>query len=281
MSKRPATVVDINRLPLDAVAAHRGRRPADRRARAQLRCRAPRRRRARLSGAREALLSGASAQLRNMATTGGNLLQRTRCVYFRDTAGACNKREPGAAAPRSAASTAISPILGTSDHCIATNPSDQNVALAALEASVKSATCRASEGRRSADFYLDAGRYAAAGDGARAGRPRHLRDLPPPLAGARKRRTSSCVTAHPMSLRWRPPRSSQPLTNEAIERVRIALGGVGTLPWRSREAEALLDRGRSRPRERSRGAAETTARRRPQPQNAFKVELADAASSMR
>src|SRR5215468_240969 len=82
----------------------------------------------------QALLSGASGQLRNMATTGGNLLQRTRCVYFRDTAMPCNKREPGTGCPAMTGSNRTLAILGTSDHCIATNPSDMCVGMAALEA---------------------------------------------------------------------------------------------------------------------------------------------------
>src|SRR6266403_2293145 len=85
----------------------------------------------------QALLSGASAQLRNMATTGGNLLQRTRCVYFRDTAHACNKREPGTGCSAIDGHNRTLAILGTSKDCIATNPSDQNVALSALEATIQ------------------------------------------------------------------------------------------------------------------------------------------------
>src|ERR1700742_733696 len=82
----------------------------------------------------QAILQGASAQIRNMATVGGNLLQRTRCVYFRDTAMPCNKREPGTGCPAITGSNRTMAILGTSDHCIATNPSDMCVAMAALEA---------------------------------------------------------------------------------------------------------------------------------------------------
>jgi xanthine dehydrogenase YagS FAD-binding subunit len=102
----------------------------------------------------EALLSGASPQLRNMATTAGNLLQRTRCMYFRDTAMPCNKREPGSGC---AAITGINrslAILGTSEHCIASNPSDMNVAMAALEATIQ---IRGPKGERSVpigDFHL-------------------------------------------------------------------------------------------------------------------------------
>src|ERR1700688_2290338 len=102
----------------------------------------------------QALLSGASAQLRNKATTGGNLLQRTRCVYFRDTAMACNKRHPGSGCSAIVGFNRNLAILGTSDDCIATNPSDMNVALSALEATIH---VQGAGGARSipiADFYL-------------------------------------------------------------------------------------------------------------------------------
>src|ERR1700757_3913735 len=84
----------------------------------------------------QAIFQGASAQIRNMATTAGNLLQRTRCVYFRDTAMACNKREPGSGCPAITGSNRTLAVLGTSEQCIATNPSDMCVAMAALEATV-------------------------------------------------------------------------------------------------------------------------------------------------
>ena len=84
----------------------------------------------------QALLSGASAQLRNMATTAGNLLQRTRCMYFRDPAMPCNKRAPGTGCPAITGANRMLAVLGASEHCIATNPSDMCVAMAALEATV-------------------------------------------------------------------------------------------------------------------------------------------------
>src|ERR1700756_2384431 len=102
----------------------------------------------------EALLSGASAQLRNKATTGGNLLQRTRCMYFRDIAMPCNKREPGSGCGAIMGINRVMAILGGSEHCIATNPSDMNVALAALEAVVH---IEGASGHRAipiADFHL-------------------------------------------------------------------------------------------------------------------------------
>src|SRR6266566_7447187 len=84
----------------------------------------------------QAILQGASAQIRNMATVGGNLLQRTRCVYFRDTAMPCNKREPGSGCPAITGHNRTLAIFGASEHCIATNPSDMCVAMAALEATI-------------------------------------------------------------------------------------------------------------------------------------------------
>src|ERR1700682_968009 len=132
----PARLIDINRLPLDKVEEMPGgglkigatvrnsdlvHHPSVQRDYAVL---------------SQALLSGASAQLRNMATTAGNLLQRTRCMYFRDTAMPCNKREPGTGCPAIPGSNRMLAVLGTSEQCIATNPSDMCVAMAALDATI-------------------------------------------------------------------------------------------------------------------------------------------------
>ncbi len=132
----PARVLDINRLPFDKIEAmpdgglkigatvrnsDLANHPTVQRDYAVL---------------SQAILQGASAQIRNMATTAGNLLQRTRCVYFRDTAMACNKREPGTGCPAINGFNRSLAILGTSEHCIATNPSDMCVAMAALEATI-------------------------------------------------------------------------------------------------------------------------------------------------
>src|SRR5437879_64222 len=105
----------------------------------------------------QAILSGASAQLRNMATTAGNLLQRTRCVYFRDTAMPCNKREPGTGCPAITGSNRTLAILGTSDHCIATNPSDMCVAMAALEATIHVQGPKGPRAISFGDFHLPPG----------------------------------------------------------------------------------------------------------------------------
>src|SRR5437763_13191560 len=102
----------------------------------------------------QAILNGASAQLRNMATTAGNLLQRTRCVYFRDTAMPCNKREPGTGCPAVTGSNRSLAVLGTSEHCIATNPSDMCVAMAALEATIHVQGPNSSSAIPFGDFHL-------------------------------------------------------------------------------------------------------------------------------
>src|SRR5580698_1699710 len=132
--ERPRQLVDINGLPLDKI---------DRTSEGGLRIGALARNadvaqhatvKEQYPVLSQALLSGASPQLRNMATTAGNLLQKTRCVYYRHTASACNKRESGSGCSAIGGYNRMLAILGTSDHCIATNPSDQNVALTALEA---------------------------------------------------------------------------------------------------------------------------------------------------
>ena len=133
----------------------------------------------------QALLSGASAQLRNMATTGGNLLQRTRCVYFRDTAMACNKRAPGSGCAAIAGFNRNLAILGTSASCIATNPSDQNVALAALEATVH---VTGPDGDRRVPieaFYLLPGQTPERETVLEPGELVTAVTLPPPAAGSR------------------------------------------------------------------------------------------------
>src|SRR5689334_416748 len=132
----PDRVVDINRLPLDKIeAAPDGGLKIGATVRNSDLANHPKVQKD-YSVLSQALLQGASAQIRNMATVGGNLLQRTRCVYFRDTAMPCNKREPGSGCPAITGHNRTLAILGASEHCIATNPSDMCVAMAALEATV-------------------------------------------------------------------------------------------------------------------------------------------------
>src|SRR5580704_14796866 len=133
----PNHIVDINRLPLDKIedTPDGGLRIGAMVRNSDLA--ADRRVRQRYGVVSRALLAGASAQLRNKATTGGNLLQRTRCYYFYDVTKPCNKRDPGSGCAALAGSNRIHAILGTSDHCIATHPSDMAVAMRALDARVE------------------------------------------------------------------------------------------------------------------------------------------------
>src|SRR5438445_7939070 len=150
----PARLIDINRLPLDKIeATPDGGLKIGATVRNSELAHHPTVRRD-YSVLSQALLAGASAQLRNMATTAGNLLQRTRCVYFRDTAMACNKREPGTGCSAIGGSNRTLAILGVSEHCIATNPSDMFVALATLEATIHVQGIGGERTIRFADFHL-------------------------------------------------------------------------------------------------------------------------------
>src|SRR5436189_3353819 len=154
----PARVLDINRLPLDKIeSTPDGGLKIGATARNSDLANHPTVRRdyAVLS---QALLNGASAQLRNMATTAGNLLQRTRCVYFRDTAMPCNKREPGTGCSAITGSNRTLAVLGISESCIATNPSDMNVAMAALEATIHVQGPKGPRAVPIGDFHLLPGR---------------------------------------------------------------------------------------------------------------------------
>ena len=220
----------------------------------------------------QALLSGASPQLRNMATTGGNLLQRTRCVYFRDLAHECNKRSPGSGCAAMDGYHRTLAILGTSDSCIATNPSDMNVALTALEATIH---IQGSKGERAvpiSDFYLLPGSTPNRETVLEPGDLITSVTLPAPSPGTRsvylKLRDRE---AYEFALASAAVVAT--ISGRTIQRIRVALGGVGTKPWRSPEAEQALQ-GKPVGAESFRAAAEAALREaRPRSGNAFKVEL--------
>lgn len=221
----------------------------------------------------QALLAGASQQLRNMATTAGNLLQRTRCMYFRDTAMSCNKRVPGSGCDAIGGANRSLAILGTSPSCIATNPSDMCVALAALEATVQ---VRGPKGEREvafADFHLLPGSTPERETVLEPGDLVTSVTLPPPRKGSKQ---------HYLKLRDRVSYEFAlasaavviELDGGKIGRARVALGGVGTKPWRAPEAEAVLV-GQAPDAALFRKAGEAALREaKPQSQNGFKVELA-------
>jgi xanthine dehydrogenase YagS FAD-binding subunit len=221
----------------------------------------------------EALLSGASVQLRNMASTGGNLLQRTRCVYFRDTASACNKRSLGSGCAAIGGFNRNLAILGTSEHCIASNPSDQNVALAALEATVQIVGASGERSVSIADFYLLPGDTPQRETVVNPGELVTSVTLPPPAAGAK---STYLKLRDRASYEFALASAAVVATVKAgtIERVRIAMGGIGTRPWRSVDAEAALE-GKPATAQQFASAAEIVLRdAKPQSQNGFKVELA-------
>jgi xanthine dehydrogenase YagS FAD-binding subunit len=221
----------------------------------------------------EALLSGASPQLRNMATTGGNLLQRTRCMYFRDTAHACNKREPGTGCSAIEGVNRGLAILGTSEHCIATNPSDQNVALTALEAVVE---VQGVKGKRTIpihEFYVLPGSTPERETVMEPGDVITAVVLPPRKSGS---------TSVYLKLRDRAAyefalaSAAVVMTTSGgrVTHVRVAMGGVGTKPWRSIEAEKVLEGATVTAESFKKAAMEALKDAKPQSENGFKVELA-------
>ena len=221
----------------------------------------------------EALLSGASPQIRNMATTGGNLLQRTRCVYFRATEHRCNKRAPGSGCDALDGHNRMLAILGTSEHCIATNPSDQNVALTALEATIHIQGPRGERTVPIAEFYLKPGATPNIETVLQPGDVITAVTLPPIPAGTR---------SHYLKLRDRAAYEFAlasaaivaQTSNGRLEKVRVALGGVGTVPWRSHEAEHILEGKSASPELFQRAADAALKDARPRHENGFKVELA-------
>jgi xanthine dehydrogenase YagS FAD-binding subunit len=221
----------------------------------------------------QALLAGASGQLRNMATTGGNLLQRTRCVYFRDSASACNKREPGSGCPAIEGYNRNLAILGVSPHCIATNPSDMNVALTALEATI---VIQGRKGERSVpidEFFLLPGDTPQVETVMEPGDLITHVLLPKPQAGAR---------SHYLKLRDRASYEFAlasaavvvTMQDGKIASARIAMGGIATRPWRSHEAERVLTGQVPSPALFDHAAQALLANAKPQSQNGFKLELA-------
>jgi xanthine dehydrogenase YagS FAD-binding subunit len=221
----------------------------------------------------QAILSGASPQLRNMASTGGNLLQRTRCMYFRDTAHACNKREPGSGCSAIDGANRGLAILGTSKDCIATNPSDQNVALTALEATIH---IQGPSGARDVpilNFYVVPGSTPHIETILQPGDLITAVTLPPPRPGVRS-----------VYLKLRDRAAYEfALSSAAVQLgtegkritfARVALGGVGTKPWRSLEAERALEGHTVDLATFRHAAAEAVRDAHPQSENAFKVDLA-------
>jgi xanthine dehydrogenase YagS FAD-binding subunit len=222
----------------------------------------------------QALLSGASPQLRNMATTGGNLLQRTRCYYFMDTAfPACNKRNPGSGCAAIKGFNRIHAILGASEQCIATNPSDMNVALAALNATIH---VQGPKGKRTiaiADFHRLPGTTPQLDTNLQPDELITAVELPAPK-----------FAKHSYYLKVRDRQSyafalvsvaaGLEISSKTIQSAGLALGGVAHKPWHSPEAEKFLVGAVVSPDAFRKAADLALAGAKPYEHNAFKVELA-------
>ena len=221
----------------------------------------------------EAVLAGASGQIRNMATTGGNLMQRTRCYYFRDTAMPCNKREPGTGCSAITGHNRILAVLGTSRQCIATSPGDMPVAMAALDAVVR---VRSSQGERTirlVDFHVTPGSHPDRETVLRHGEMITAVDIPA-LAFGRQSHYRKVRDRASYAFALASAAVALDVKGGRIMNARVALGGVGTKPWRSRKAEQALV-GHAVSTALFRAAAEVALKDAvPYSENAFKIELA-------
>jgi xanthine dehydrogenase YagS FAD-binding subunit len=269
----PELLVDVTRLPHDRIepSAQGGLRigaavrnsdlAGDRRVRRQFPLLA------------QAVLMGASGQVRNMATVGGNLLQRTRCLYFQDVTKPCNKRAPGAGCPAREGEHRGLAIIGHSDACVATHPSDMAVALAALDAVVH---VRGPSGPRAIpighffrlpgdrpdrDTVLEHGELVTAVD-------------VPPLPFARRSRYRKVRDRASFAFALVSIAAALELADGVVRDVRVAFGGVAHVPWRATTAEAALRGGPATEEAFGRAADLELAQARPLRDNGYKVPLA-------
>jgi xanthine dehydrogenase YagS FAD-binding subunit len=220
----------------------------------------------------QALLSGASPQLRNMATVGGNIMQRTRCYYFRDLTFECNKREPGSGCAAMDGFNRIHAILGGSERCIATNPSDMNVALVALDSVIQVEGPRGRRRVQFEDFHLLPGDTPQRETVLEAGELITSVEIP-----------SSPAARNSLYIKVRDRASYEfalvsvalglEMNDGKIGSSRVAFGGVGTKPWRAHAVEGVL-RNEAPTEDLFAKAAEAAIEgAKPRADNAFKVEL--------
>ncbi|MEV1049438.1 xanthine dehydrogenase family protein subunit M [Streptomyces sp. NPDC049916] len=271
--ERPRVLIDIAGLPLDRVTRTPDGglgigatvRNSDLAAHPDVRERYP--------ALSQALLAGASGQLRNTATTGGNLLQRTRCRYFQDVSKPCNKRVPGSGCPAREGTHRDLAVLGHSEECVATHPSDMAVALAALDATV---LLLGPEGERSVhatEFHRLPGRNPDQDTVIRPGELITEVVLPPPVPGARSRyRKARDRASYAFALA--SVAAALRVTDGRVTYAALAFGGLAHRPWRARRAEAGLLGAPATSAVFERAVASELAGARPLRDNAFKVDLA-------
>ncbi|SDE48772.1 FAD binding domain-containing protein [Streptomyces griseoaurantiacus] len=270
--ERPGRLVDVRQLPLGAIEStpEGGLRIGATITNSDLAAHPEVRRRYPLLT--QAVLAGASGQLRNMATVGGNLLQRTRCGYFADVTKPCNKREPGTGCPALGGEHHNHAILGASEHCVATHPSDLGVALTALDAVVTYETADGPGELPLADFYLPVGdtphRETALPPGALITGV----TVPPAPVAARSRyrkvreRASYAFAIGSVA-------AALDVSDGVVREVRLAFGAVASRPWRARAAERALTGAPAEAENFAAAADAELAAARPLRDNAYKVTL--------
>ncbi|MEE6308259.1 xanthine dehydrogenase family protein subunit M [Plantactinospora veratri] len=267
----PRQVVDINRLPLRGVSADRDglhigalERMSDVAGHGLVTAGYP--------VLAQALLRSASPQLRNMASIGGNLLQRVRCGYFRDTSTGCNKRQPGSGCPAIDGENRGHAILGTSDSCVATHPSDLAVALVALDARVRLVGRGGTRDVRLADFYLLPGDTPQREHDLRPGEL-VTRVTVPPLPWATRSAYLKIRDRQSYEFALASAAVALDLRGGVVRDVRVAVGGVGTRPWRLPAVEDALRGRAARPEVFEAAAALAVEAARPLAHNRFKTTL--------
>jgi xanthine dehydrogenase YagS FAD-binding subunit len=270
----PDVLIDVSRLPHDVIETENGGvrigagvRNSDLAADPLVRTRYP--------ALAQAVLAGASGQLRNIATTGGNLLQRTRCAYFQDVTKPCNKREPGSGCPAREGEHHNLAIIGHSEHCVATHPSDMAVALCAFDAVVHVAGADGSRTIPVVDFHRLPGDTPERDSVLEPGELIVAVELPPLPAAAHSRYRKVRERAS-FSFALVSVAAALDLADGLVRDVRVALGGVAHKPWRATRVEALL-RGEAADEARfTEAAAVELEQARPLRDNAYKVRLAHA-----
>jgi xanthine dehydrogenase YagS FAD-binding subunit len=270
--ERPTRLVDIRELPLDRieVTPDGGLRigatvtNSDLAAHPEVRRRYP--------ALTEAVLAAASGQLRNMATVGGNLLQRTRCAYFTDLTQPCNKRTPGSGCSALKGEHHNHAILGTSEHCVATHPSDMAVALVAFDAVVSYETADGPGESALTDLYLPVGDTPHRETALPPGALITGITLPPaPLAANSRYRKVRERASYAFAIG--SIAAALDVRDGVVREVRLAYGAVASRPWRAREAERVLTGGPASAEAFAAAADAELAAAEPLPDNAYKVTL--------